>query len=163
MRTRHQNQRVLTVGVLAARTGITPDTIRYYERLGLVKTPRRTENGYRLFTEADVRRLHFIRRAKLLGLSLEEIQNLLHLADAGECQPLRGQVAELLHGKIADCERLLADLQSLKAHLEEWYQGMLDRQQEPACACADFPATCACLPVQVDALYQIAVTDAERN
>ncbi|MDQ3548641.1 MAG: MerR family transcriptional regulator, partial [Chloroflexota bacterium] len=112
----------LTIGVLAGRAGISTDAVRYYERLGLLKPSQRTESGYRLFTAEDVRRLQFIRRAKLLGLSLNEIRDLLRLADAGQCQPLRGQVADLLRRKIDDCETKLAELAAFKESLEERYR-----------------------------------------
>src|SRR6266516_72973 len=105
----------LRIGELAARVGASPDTIRYYEQLGLIAAPERSEAGYRLYSDAELRRLQFIRKAKLLGLSLEEIKGLLGIAEQGECRPLRSQVAELLRQKIDDCQAKLAELTELKA------------------------------------------------
>ena len=142
----------LRIGELACRAGLSTDTVRYYERLGLLRTPHRMANGYRQYGAADLRRLQFIRRAKLLGLSLDEIRSLLHIAEEGACQPLRQQVVELLRRKIDDCAVQLAELTALKASLEERYQQAIAKQHEPACGCASFPATCACLPVPIEEL-----------
>jgi len=148
MNGRHRDGR-LRIGELAARANTSADTVRYYEQLGLLAAPARTESGYRLYSDVDLGRLQFIRRAKRLGLSLEEIRGLLGLAAEGECRPLRRQVAELLRRKIEESELKLAELTAFKANLEERYHLALQRRDEPACGCASFPASCACLPVQI--------------
>ncbi len=145
-----QRDGVLRIGELATRVGTSADTVRYYEKLGLLGPPSRSEGGYRLYTEAELGRLQFIRRAKQLGLSLDEIRGLLGLAEEGECRPLRRHVAELLRRKIAECEAKLSELSAFKASLEERYQLALHSQDLPACSCATFPADCACLPVQIE-------------
>ncbi|MBI3977987.1 MAG: MerR family transcriptional regulator [Chloroflexi bacterium] len=145
---RKQRDRMLRIGELASAVGMTPDTVRYYERLGLLGVPRRTESGYRLYTDADRRRLQFIRRAKLLSLSLDEIRSLLALAAEGECRPLRRQVADLLGQKIDECEAKLVELAAFKMTLEDYYRRALESQGESACECAAFLANCACLPVR---------------
>ena len=91
----------LRIGVLALRVGMTRDTVRYYERLGLVRKPARPENGYRLYGTTDVGRLLFIRRGKLLGLSLNELRALTSRACwfGRNCQPVRLRVVGLLHGR----------------------------------------------------------------
>ena len=81
----------LTIGQLAARTGVTAETIRYYERAGVV--PRAVRDGaghYRRYDEADAERLRFIRRARELGFSLDEVRELLSLALGSDpaCTPL---------------------------------------------------------------------------
>jgi DNA-binding transcriptional MerR regulator len=91
----------LTVGQLAARAGVRTDTIRYYEREGLLPTPRRTEGEHRRYGPADLDRLLFIRGAQRLGLRLAEIRELLAVRDTGTCacEPaealLRRHVAEI--------------------------------------------------------------------
>jgi MerR family transcriptional regulator, copper efflux regulator len=82
----------LTIGKAARQAGMGIDTVRYYERAGLLPAAPRTPAGYRLYTGQDVERLHFIRRAKRLGFSLEEIAELLRL-NAG--QGGRAQVRQL--------------------------------------------------------------------
>ena len=73
----HGNTGVLTIGGLATAAGVNIETIRYYERRGLLASPARTDAGYRQFTADDVWRLAFIRRAKALGFTLTEIGELL--------------------------------------------------------------------------------------
>jgi len=149
----HNRQREgLRIGELARRAGTSTDTIRYYERLGLLRVPTRSESDYRLYSDVDVGRLLFIRRAKLLGLSLDDIRGLLGLAEEGACPPLRQQVAELLRQKIDACEAQLAELTAFKASLEERYQQALEHQDEATCACSAFPASCTCLPVHLEEL-----------
>lgn len=140
----------LRIGELATRAGTSPDTVRFYEKLGLLGAPDRSEGGYRLYGEAELGRLRFIRRAKQLGLSLEEVRSLLGLADAGQCRPLRREVADLLRRKIHECDVKLAELTAFKASLEERYQLALQSQDLPACSCATFPASCACLPILLE-------------
>lgn len=147
-----QQDRALRIGELARRANVSADTVRYYERLGLLSTSDRTASGYRLYREADLRRLQFIRRAKLLGLSLDEIRDLVALAEAGDCHPLRQQVATVLRRKIEECDAKLVELMAFKASLEEHYYLALEHQDEPACQCAAFPASCTCLPVQIEEL-----------
>jgi MerR family transcriptional regulator, copper efflux regulator len=73
----------LTIGKLANAAEVGIDTVRFYERAGLLKKPPRTAAGYRRYAEPDVARLRFIRRAKALGFSLQEIGELLRLNDGG--------------------------------------------------------------------------------
>jgi len=70
----------LTIGAVAKRVGVAIDTIRYYEREGLLPEPLRRASGYRSYDESAIRRLRFIRRAKDLGFTLEEIRELLALS-----------------------------------------------------------------------------------
>ena len=84
----------MRIGELAARFGLNPKTIRYYEEIGLLKRADRTESGYRLYTRQDVERLGFIRRAKMLGLSLDEIRDILSVQQKGS--PPCSQVLDAL-------------------------------------------------------------------
>jgi DNA-binding transcriptional MerR regulator len=72
--------RRLKIGELAHQTGLSIKTVRYYEQRGLLEQPPRTEGGYRLYGPEEVARLRFVQRAKLLGLPLEEIRELVGLA-----------------------------------------------------------------------------------
>jgi DNA-binding transcriptional MerR regulator len=67
----------MVIGELARRAGVSPRTVRFYEALGLLPAPPRSEGGYRLYGEDDLRRLRFVRRARELGLPLREIRRLL--------------------------------------------------------------------------------------
>ena len=105
----------LTVGQLASRTGVRADTIRYYEREGLLPLPHRTEGEHRRYGEADVDRLLFIRGAQRLGLRLAEIRELLAVRDTGvcACEPTAG----LLGRHVAEIDKEMKRLAALRAEL----------------------------------------------
>lgn len=97
----------LRIGGLAAELGVNTKTIRYYESIGLLPQPKRTESGYRLYGPADTERLAFIRKARAVGLTLEEIGEMLALRGQGT-QPC-GHLRDLVHQKLrAVDEQLLA-------------------------------------------------------
>ena len=73
-------QKPITISVLARDSGVNLETIRFYERSGLLPPPQRSASGYRHYQDVDVRRLRFIRRGRELGFSLEEIRSLLELS-----------------------------------------------------------------------------------
>lgn len=152
----------LHISTLAQRVGMTPDTLRYYERLGLLSRPARAENGYRVYSTTDVGRLLFIRRGKLLGLSLEQIRALVQLAERGECQPVRQKVAELLRQELTECEARLGELLAFKAALEERYELAAQCEDEPGSVCATFPTDCDCLPVAFNEVNVIARAPSDR-
>src|SRR3954462_12443105 len=92
-----------TVAELAAAGGVPPDTVRYYERSGLLKPPRRTAAGYRSYDDGAVARLRFIRGAQRLGLRLADIRTLLEIRDTGTCpcEP----AGDLLRLRLAQVDR----------------------------------------------------------
>lgn len=96
----------LTVGKAAKRAGVSPDTIRYYERLGLLADAERLESGYRVFSMEAVRTLRFIKRAQGLGFSLDEIRELLAFREeTASCREVRNAAlrkVELINRKIGD-------------------------------------------------------------
>ena len=110
----------LTIGKLASRGGVNVQTIRYYERSGLLPEPRRATSGYRLYTDDAVRRLNFIKQAQLLGFSLSEIQELLSLRiESGTtCADVRQRARQKIVGvdtKIEDLQRIKRALTKLVA------------------------------------------------
>jgi MerR family mercuric resistance operon transcriptional regulator len=101
----------LTIGKLANSAGINLETVRYYERIGLMPEPGRTENGHRNYAAAHVRRLTFIRRARELGFAIEDIRALLELAEPGRvsCGAVQKIAARHLHNvrsKLADLVKM---------------------------------------------------------
>jgi MerR family mercuric resistance operon transcriptional regulator len=107
----------MAIGALAKQTGTNVETVRFYERIGLLAAPTRSSGGYRLYQTQHVKRLNFVRRARALGFPIDEIRTLLRLADERErpCAEAR-VVAEKhlrdVHAKIADLkamERVLKD------------------------------------------------------
>ncbi|PIK87313.1 transcriptional regulator [Synechococcus sp. 63AY4M2] len=107
----------LRISQVAAVAGLPVRTVRYYESLGLLKpTVQRSESSYRLFHPAVLGRLAFIRRCQSLGLSLEEIRQILQLYDRGE-QPCP-EIRQHLQEKLWQIEERMAELQTLKGQIE---------------------------------------------
>jgi MerR family transcriptional regulator, mercuric resistance operon regulatory protein len=106
----------LTRGVLAARTGCNIETIRYYERVGLLPSPPRSAGGHRLYGEGLVRRLNFVRRSRDLGFSIEEIRQLLRLVDGGSYTC--GEVEQRARDHVREIRRKIADLIKLERVFE---------------------------------------------
>jgi len=106
----------LTIGELATRAGVNVQTVRYYERRGLIPKPARTRSGYRQYRPEAADRLRFIRRAQDLGFSLEEIAELLALRvrHASACATVEGRARE----KIAIVDRKIGELRRMKGTLE---------------------------------------------
>ena len=104
------------IGEVAHATGLSIDTIRFYEKQGLLKRSPRTEGGFRLFGAGDVETLKFVRKAQELGFSLNEIRELLILR--AEHVPACSHVKELLDQKVAIVEQKIAELQSLELSLK---------------------------------------------
>ena len=107
----------LTRGQLAKKTGVNPETIRYYEKVGLLPEAIRTKSGYRLFSEEDVKRIKFIKKAKELGFTLKEIKELLQLRfeTRGECK----EVKKLAEEKLIDIQKRIEDLEKIKSTLKD--------------------------------------------
>lgn len=118
------------IGEVATRTGLTVPTIRYYERIGLVRPPARSAAGYRRYGDATVEELAFIRKAQTLGFSLEEIAQILALSRAGRapCQ----HVLDLARRHLAAVDDRIRQLTGLRRQLageiEKW-----PRTPQPDC------------------------------
>lgn len=110
----------MKIGEVAKHSGFGIETIRYYEREGLLQPPQRRPSGYRQYDESTVRRLEYIRQAKDLGFTLAEIRELLELSFAAHssCDHIR-QRAE---AKIADIEEKIRSLQQMKRSLRKILQ-----------------------------------------
>jgi DNA-binding transcriptional MerR regulator len=107
--------RGLRVAELAATVGVGSDTIRYYEKIGLLLPPKRTPAGYRIYDKAVVGRLQFIQGAQRLGLTLLDIKNLLAIRDTGECPCEPAET--LLRRRLADLDAELARLSALRVQM----------------------------------------------
>lgn len=101
------------IGELAQRAGVAIDTIRYYERDGLLVPTARSAAGYRRYDDTGLKRLHFIRRAKALGFSLEDIRSLLALSAQADV----AQVRRTAQTKLDDVEQRIAELERVRAGL----------------------------------------------
>ena len=107
----------LTIGSLSKQSGVNVETIRFYERSGLLPAPQRTPSGYRSYRPEDVRRLRFIRRGRELGFSLEEIRELLELA-AQPQQPC-ASADRMVREHLDAIETRIRDLQNLRQELRK--------------------------------------------
>lgn len=106
----------LSIGPLSQRTGVNIETIRYYEKIGLLPSPPRTDGGHRVYPENHATRLMFIRRSRELGFSLDEIRNLLGLVDGGyTC----GEVKEVALAHVQEIRRKISDLRRMERRLTE--------------------------------------------
>lgn len=106
----------LTIGKLARSAGVGVDTVRYYESQKLLPRPARTASGYRLYSAGDVGRLRFIRRAKTLGFTLEEIAELLSLSGQRNVKAVKAAAQsrlESIEQKIAELKRIRTGLRRL--------------------------------------------------
>lgn len=114
------------IGEAARATGLSIDTIRFYEKSGLLRRSVRTEGGFRLFGPGEFQTLRFVRKSQELGFSLNEIRELLILRD--EAVPACAHVADLLERKLAHVEEKIGELQglarSLKGALRKCKRGM---------------------------------------
>lgn len=100
-----------SIGVLSERSGVNIETIRYYEKVGIMPSPARSAGGYRIYGPEHARRLHFVRRGRELGFSLDELRGLLHLVDGhtftcAQVHSLTIQHLKDIRQKVADLRRL---------------------------------------------------------
>jgi MerR family mercuric resistance operon transcriptional regulator len=131
----------LKIGQLADLAGCTVKAIRFYETRGLLPRPARSASGYRLYSERDLKRLQFIQRAKLLGLPLAKIKELvLHLSEEEcACPTLRPHLEQLIREQLKDVGARLDQLALLKEELEGFLAKMRRGRRavpEELCACA---------------------------
>jgi Hg(II)-responsive transcriptional regulator len=106
----------MTIGTIAKHAGVGIDTVRFYERQGLMPDAERTTGGYRVYGPGDVDRLRFIRRAKALGFSLDEIGQLLRL---NEGRGSRASVRRVAQQRLDDLDRKLAELAAIRDALAQ--------------------------------------------
>ena len=105
----------LAIGVMSQRTGCNIETIRYYEKIGRLPLPARSEGGHRLYGHGHLMRLGFVRRARELGFTLDEIRALLQLTEDRERPCAEAREVAVVH--LADIRKKIADLQAMEAVL----------------------------------------------
>jgi DNA-binding transcriptional MerR regulator len=134
-----------TIKDIAARSGFSTATVRYYEEIGLLPQSARTPSGYRTFDDRTVERLAFIARAKRLGCSLEEISELLVAWDGGMCGPVQEKLRSLVASKIAGAQQQILELIALTSDLRT-AEAALERHRpegpcDDSCGCTTEPTT----------------------
>jgi len=118
----------LQIGGIARKSQTPIDTIRYYEKVGLLPKARRSEGGFRLYTEETVRKLRFIRKAKSLGLGLKEVREIVQCSDEG-LKPCCDLVRKLFTKKIAEFEIKIKELEQMKQSLESLLSGWVSAKK----------------------------------
>jgi DNA-binding transcriptional MerR regulator len=129
-----------TVKQVAQRVELPSRTVRYYDRIGLVVPRKRSEAGYRLYAPEDEGRLRFVRQAKGLGFSLEEIRQLIAAAERGACGELVPELERLLADKVVQVDAQIADLHAFRERLTDYQAG-----RGSGCGCRGHGAFCGCL------------------
>ena len=128
------------IGEFANLTGLTPDTLRFYERRGLLESPARSQGRFRIYTAPAVDRIQFIKRAQALGFSLAEIHELVHFNGTGGLRRCC-RVRELLRDRLSELETRLDELSGLRATLRttlERCERAIDTKNESACPVIEF-------------------------
>ena len=124
---RERHERIadgLTIGRLAALTGVSAKAIRYYEGIGLLPRPPRGENRYRRYGPADVNRVRLLRRIRLLGAPLSLARPLLVGADDARCSDVQMEVLSLVRERLRAVDREIAELGQLRAQIEGYQRAL---------------------------------------
>jgi MerR family mercuric resistance operon transcriptional regulator len=124
----------LSIGELSKQSGVNIETIRYYEKIGVMPAPGRSTSGYRVYDADHLKRLSFVRRSRQLGFSLDEIRGLLRLVD-GDAYTC-AQVRKLTLEHVAEIRRKIADLKRLKQVMEEM-AAQCSGERAPECPIID--------------------------
>jgi Hg(II)-responsive transcriptional regulator len=141
----------LRIGAVAGKAGVNIQTLRYYERRGLLRPPGRTPSGYREYPSETVRLVRFIKRAQDLGFTLKEIADLITLRSTAGRK--RDTVRGLAEAKMRDIDRKLAQLQAMRGALSTLVE---------SCACAQAMPVCPILEALDDGEPEAAGADASR-
>ncbi len=121
----------LTIGKVAAMTGVSVDTLRFYERKGLLPQAERNGSGYRVYTPAIVERINFIKRARTYGFSLDESRQLIAVIESGPAAC--GDIRERIHSRIADIDARIAQLEDARERLADLAQRCVDHSRCGEC------------------------------
>ena len=136
------NEKPSLIGRLAKLSGVKPDTVRFYERSGLLPKPSRTASGYRVYNDAALNQVRFIRKAQSLGFSLDEIRRIMSLRGQGR-ETCRCVIA-MAEATLAETQAKLKELQrfrdALANHLARWKR---NSKKAPAEFCALIESTSA--------------------
>ncbi len=146
----------LTIGELAGELQLNPKTIRYYEEVGLLPEPRRSESGYRLYSKYEMERLRLVKRAKLLGLSLAEIKDIVEYAIDGRCGAMEERLLSLVAAKLGEIDQKIEDLVTFRDNLRQYYTNLSSRlESETGEECqTPAPTSCQCLGEEVDSFRE---------
>ena len=129
-----------TIGQIARLTGVNAKTIRYYESVGLLPAPARSENSYRRYSRADVNRLALLQRIRSLGTPLPAARSLLAGTDEARCADVREELLALMNDRLQDIDQQLAALRAQRAEVERYQRAVRACLPDPTVtfsACGD--------------------------
>lgn len=137
----------LRIGEVAKLVGMPTKTLRYYEDIGLISPSRQEGSGYRVFGWRELDQIEFIRRAKLMGLSLDQIRTLVVIAEDGAQSGVLHRLEKMLDEKLEETERTLEELRALRESLLEYRDRVSVAGEESLCRCAERGETefCGCV------------------
>lgn len=147
----------LRISELAERAGVSTSTVRYYERIGLVPVPARTPSGYRAYDPQAEARLLFITRGKRMGLSLEEIAELMAIWDGTNCGATKERLVSLLDVKRGEIAAQIRELRSFERQLDEVQQSIAGTPTPDACG----PDLECCAPELRDVAVALSIPTSE--
>jgi DNA-binding transcriptional MerR regulator len=133
----------LTIGEVAKTSGVAAKTIRYYEQIGVLPAPSRAASGYRLYDQPGVERLRFVRRARSLGLPLQELKTLMGTLNSGPQPALRPRLRALVRTQLDAVTTQIIELEGLRRQLEQILQRMRTSVRRP------HGSVCQCLGTKI--------------
>jgi DNA-binding transcriptional MerR regulator len=121
---RRMGDRILRIGQIAAQAGISRDTVRHYERLGIIAKAMRTAGGYRQYSESVIERIRFVRNAVRFGFSLKQIGRFLNARDSGRppCRDVRDAAAQMACDMDRQIDDMIAARTAIRHMLKDWDQ-----------------------------------------
>lgn len=148
----------VTIGELARLTGFNAKAIRYYEQVGVLPPSSRSENGYRRYSQADVNRLHLLRRLRLLGISLEEAKSLVVATIDAPCYEVQHDLFHLINARLVALDQEIAELHRLREEVVGYQQQLVRsamEKDEPFTTCYDQSCP-ACSPSSLLVQHPVA-------
>ncbi len=142
----------LKIGEVARLAGVPAKTLRYYEDIGLLSPAGRTDSGYRIYGWRELERIEFVRRAKLMGLSLDQIRNLVNTAEDGIPNVVLQRLDDLLDHKLEETERKMEELRAFRESLLEYRERAAGAEARGACRCGEQGESefCGCVTAATD-------------
>ena len=142
----------LKIGEVARLVGMPAKTLRYYEDIGLLSPAGRTDSGYRIYGWRELEQIEFVRRAKLMGLTLDQIRSLVNVAEDGIPNGVFQRLDDLLGHKLEETERKMEELRAFRESLLEYRDRAADAEARGACRCGGRGQSefCGCVTAATD-------------
>lgn len=145
--------------------GVPAKTLRYYEEIGLISPSGRTAAGYRLYGNRELEQIQFVRRAKLMGLSLDQIRGLIQTVEDGIPGGVLRQLEGLLEKKLEETEREMEDLRAFRESLLEYRERVSDAGEQGLCRCAqrNEEEYCGCVEAATEGVSPVDLGVVQEN